>query len=198
MNGGRAWDAQPPAPPRDFPVCFKSTDRPPRLLKEIKGVVAAQVQTPPQVLIAVDNIFKSVGRTLLSDDGESLKVVEAKRQANGDVEVRIELHDASAANALWVVRRGGVLGPNRGGRGGRGRPLAVDGPPANLVLQDAQGHVFAERSRGEIINSNMLLREISLTYEGGGGLGEPQKLIYSGQRTIMLEVPFTLKDVPLS
>ena len=31
----------------------------------------------------------------------------------------------------------------------------------------------------------------------GTGLGEPSKFVYSGRRTIIIEVPFTLTDVPL-
>ena len=171
------------------------------MLKEVKGVVAAQVETPPQALITVENLFTAAGKTFLGKDGESLKLLEASRQVGGDVQVQLELIDSSSANAQWVMRRG-IMRPRRPGfgMGRRGGLIEDNTPPPNLLLQDAEGHNFPLRNRDRDdvgIRGNGLVREITLTYCGGLGLGEPKKLVYSGRRTIIVEIPFTLKDVPL-
>jgi hypothetical protein len=195
-NGVSVWDAQTGqalATCRDIPVHHKSGDKPSGSLKEVRGVVAAMVQTEERALITVDNVLKSAGRTFMGDDGESLKLTEVNRHPDGDVDLRIELTDPSSANTLWAMR-GGVMRPNRFRRG----LAAMDNtPPANLLLQDAAGQTLPQRSREEAlaINGNTLARVIVLGYHSG--LSEPNKLVYSGRRTIIIEIPFTLKDVPL-
>lgn len=195
-NGVVLWDTQTGQPInacRDIPVHLKSGDKPAGVLQEVKGVVAAQVQTSPQALITVDNILKSTGHTFLGENGESLKVLEADRQANGDVHLRVELTDASSQNnTLWAMR-GGVLRPNRR----RAFAAMENMPPANLLLEDGSGQNFPARSHHEdmVINGNTLARAITVTYHCGSG--EPRKLVYSGRRTIVIEIPFTLTNVPL-
>jgi hypothetical protein len=204
-TGVMLWDTQTGQPlnaPRDIPVRLKSGDMPRGVLKEVKGVFAAQVQTVPQTILAVDNLFKSIGRTVEGDDGESLKLTAAERQPNGNVHVQVELNDASTANVVWAVRRG-VLRPNGvrlANGGGRRGPIAADtSNPTTLVLQDADGHSFPllDQNEDPVINGNILTKRISCTYQPRTGLGEPSKLVYSGRRTMIIEVPFTLKDVPL-
>jgi hypothetical protein len=198
------WDAQtgqPLAALRDIAVRLKSGNVPSGMLKEVKGVFTAQVQTPPQTILAMDNILKSTGRVVVGDEGESLKLVALEPQATGDVRVQVEISDGSATNVVWAMRRG-ILRPN--GRlvngGGRRGPVAIEnGSPITLVLQDGEGHSFplAGQSEDLMINGNVLTRQISCTYQSRAGLGEPYKLVYSGRRTLIIEVPFTLNDVPL-
>jgi hypothetical protein len=185
-----------------MPVRLKSGNKPSGVLKEVKGVFAAQVQTSPQTIMAVDNIFKSTGRTVVGDDAESLKLTAVERQPNGDVHVQVELTDVSTANVVWAVRRG-VLRPNGvrfANAPGRPRPVGADtSRPTTLVLQDADGHSFplSDQREEPVVNGNILTRQISCIYQSRLGLGEPSKLVCSGRRTIIIEVPFTLKDVPL-
>jgi hypothetical protein len=203
VNGVALWDAQsgrPIMPVRGLPVYLKSGEKVSTLLKEIKGIVAAQVETAPQALITVDDLFTSAGKTFLGEGGESLKVMEASRQVGGDVQVRLELTDSASANAQWVMRRGimRLRRPGPIGVGRRGGLLEDNVPPPNLLLQDANGHNFPLRNRDDLgIRGNGLARDLTLTYCGGLSLGEPKKLVYSGRRTIIVEIPFTLKDVPL-
>jgi hypothetical protein len=195
-SGASVWDAQTgqPLPTcRDIPVRLKSGDKPTGVLREVRGVVAALVQTQEQPLITVDNILKSAGRTCLGDEGESLRLMEVDRKPEGDVNLRLELADASSANAFWAMR-GGVMRP---GRFRRGLVVMDNLPPANLILQDSAGKTLPLRSREEAtaFTGNTLARVIALGFHAG--LSEPSKLIYSGRRTIIIEIPFTLKNVPL-
>jgi hypothetical protein len=192
------WDAQTGQPLttcRDVPVRLKGEEKPTGILKEVHGVVVAQVQTEPQAIITVDNIFQTVGRAVVSDDGDSLKVTEADHQPKDEVHLTVELIDASSPNPLWVMR-GGVMRPNRFFR--RGVAMGESSlPPVHLVLLDADGRNLPLRNRNEdlVINGTALARVFTLTYHCG--VSEPHKLIYSRRRTIMIEIPFTLHDVPL-
>jgi hypothetical protein len=195
-NGTSVWDAQTGQPIttcRDIPVRLKSGEKPSGLLKEASGVVAAQVQTQEQPLITVDNVLKSAGQTFTGEDGEFLKLAEVNRKPDGDVSLRIELADPSSANAFWAMR-GGVMRP---GRFRRGLALLENLPAANLVLKDASGQTLPLQSREEAtaFNGNMPARVITLGYHCG--VNEPSKLVYSGRRTIVIEIPFTLTDIPL-
>jgi hypothetical protein len=197
-TGAALWDAQTgqPLPAcRDVPVRFKSEEKHTGILKEVHGVVVAQVQTEPQTILTVDDVFKESGRPLASEEGDSLRVIHAERQANGDVQLRIELVDASSPNPLWVMR-GGVMRPNRLFRRGA---MAIEANPssAQLLLLDRDGQGLPLRSRNDemVINGNALARLITLTYHSGPA--EPRKLVYSRRRTILIEIPFVLRDIPL-
>lgn len=197
-NGAVVWDAQTgqPLPPcRDVPVRFKSNEKPTGILKEVHGTIVAQVQTEPQAILTVDDVFKASGRSLAGEEGDSLKVTQAAHQSNGDVQLRIELIDASSPNPLWVMR-GGVMRPNRLFRRGA---AVVDAnlSPVQLLLFDPDGQSLPLRGRTDetMINGNALARLITLTYHAGSS--EPRKLVYSRRRTILIEIPFTLQDIRL-
>lgn len=196
-----AQTGQPLSAPRDIPVRLKAGEKPSGMLKEVKGAFAAQVQTPLQPILTLDNLFKSAGRTLVGEDGESLKLIAAERKPNGDVYVQVELSDVSTANVVWAMRKG-IMRPNgvRFANGMIRRGGGADSAnPATLVLQDAEGYSFPLKKQDEEqgINGNALTRQISCTYESGKGLGEPRRLVYCSRRMIIIDVPFTLKDVPL-
>jgi hypothetical protein len=198
-NGAMLWDAQSgqPLPAcRDIPVRFKSPERHSGILKEVRGVVVAQIQTEPQIIVTVEDVLKVLGRSFVGDEGDSLSVAQAERTLKGDVQLRIELIDASSPNPFWVMR-GGVMRPNRLFR--RGAAMIETNPsPAQFVFLDREGQSLPLRGRTEetVINGNSLARHITLTYHCGHT--EPGKLIYSRRRTILIEIPFTLHDVPLS
>jgi hypothetical protein len=197
-KGAMLWDAQTGRPVtalHNIPIRLKTGEKPSGVLKEVKGVVAGQVETASQAILTIDDILKSAGRTVMSEDGESLQLVEAHRQPDGDIQLRVEFTDASSTNAPWVMRRGVLRPPNGVVR----RGLEDGTSPTNLLLQDGDGHNFPLRNREQDvgIKGNALTRQITLTYRADTGLGEPSKLVYFGRRTLIIEIPFTLKDVPL-
>src|SRR5262249_620447 len=57
---------------RQMPVRLKPGSKPSKMLKELRGVVAAQVTTPAEPLIMVDNVLQSTGRTVKGDKGGSI------------------------------------------------------------------------------------------------------------------------------
>ena len=69
----------------------------------------------------------------------------------------------------------------------------------NLSLQDLNGRPFQLVSAEETTQANGMevTQEFRLVFQSRQGLGEPAHLIYSGHRLVTVEIPFTLKNVPL-
>jgi hypothetical protein len=190
---------QNPNHPNHVPVRLVQGARTARTLKELSGVVTAQVMTPVERLLWVDDVTKNVGRAVPGPHGGSLKVVDLD-QKDGQVKVRLQLDTpaeddgAPPANvnarawrinkAVWAMR-GGMMQDNPG------EPLALE-------LIDAKGQAF-QRANPEDArrNPNGGMQEFVVTYNARAGQAEPVKLVYSGRRSVTVEVPFTLKDVPL-
>jgi hypothetical protein len=82
----------------------------------------------------------------------------------------------------------------------QGRPVPAARPNINgLSLVDDKGKtlglaVTASRGQG---NGKTINYEYTMLYRPQKGEGEPAKLVYSGVRTATIDIPFTLKDVPL-
>jgi hypothetical protein len=179
--------------PRQVPVHLKLAKTPSKMLRELTGIVAAQVQTPPRPLIVVDNILKAAGKTTKSSHGDSLQVLEVEQQANGQRRLHIQLE--SSADAFAVGNRLAMIG------GGVliGEPPLQAGP-GNLSLQDATGQPFqlAKVLNDSIAaNGNRFIQNLTLTYQPQKGQGEAARLVFTGTRAVIIEVPFTLRDVPL-
>jgi hypothetical protein len=72
-------------------------------------------------------------------------------------------------------------------------------PWTSFSLLDDKDHRYAlrgveNRVQGQL---NGISQESSMTYVRNPEQGEPAKFVFSGQRTVIVEIPFKLKDVPL-
>jgi hypothetical protein len=197
-NGNRSAGGSRPL----VPVRLRAADSASHRLKAVTGAVAAQVQMPPRPLITVGNVLKAVGQTAQGPDGETLTVVEAARQDDGRLKLRVRLEEAVRATmginarvlrANRVVVRNGVLL-----RGGLMRD-GGSGAAESLALFDARGNSLAQSRRTvePALNGNRVSQDMTLHYIVPATTAEPMKLVYSARRTLVVEVPFTLQDVPL-
>ncbi|MFN4258361.1 MAG: HEAT repeat domain-containing protein [Gemmataceae bacterium] len=211
--------------PTQITVRLAKGDKPSQSLKEIRGTITAQAQTAPQPLITVANILKAAGQTVRGQDGGEIKVIDVTQQANGQITVQVAIEPP--ANALPVQGGVGNLpiqvqplpAPVPAQRqaqpqpappaqqfqvqqiqvqiGGRAPVLPTN--PAGLSLVDDKDQPFRLVSTGskvQIVN-NVVSQEYTLTYQPNQGQGAPTKLILSGSRSVSLDIPFVLKDVPL-
>jgi len=95
-------------------------------LTEVSGVINAQVLTPPQPAITVDNIMKMAGKEVKGEDGGRIKVVEVTKAENGQLKVRFEFEGPGNAGNPF----GGQGGFFPGGPGGiQIQPLFPIPPP---------------------------------------------------------------------
>ena len=69
----------------------------------------------------------------------------------------------------------------------------------SLSLQDSKGKAFQLASTQESTQANGLdiTQEFHLVFQSRQGLDQPARLVYSGHRLVTVEIPFTLKNVPL-
>jgi hypothetical protein len=70
---------------------LKKGEQASKSLKELTGVITAQVLGVPQPMITVENILKAGGKTIKGTEGGSIKVVEVTKDDNGLVKVKFEL-----------------------------------------------------------------------------------------------------------
>jgi hypothetical protein len=184
------------------PVRLRAAETASRRLKEVSGVVAAQVQTPLQPLITISPILGAAGKTAEGPDGETLTVTEAARQDDGTFKLRVRLDETIRATvglnqrvlrANRVVVRNGVLL-----RGGMVRDL-TGSAAEGLALLDARGNSLplSGRSGETALNGTRVSQSLTLHYQPAASGEAPAKLVYSGRRTLVVEVPFALHDVPL-
>ncbi|HEV3257071.1 MAG TPA: hypothetical protein VG013_09345 [Gemmataceae bacterium] len=186
------YNAPAPKDPRQVSVRLRLPSRRSTKLRELSGIVSVQVVTPPMPLITVPDLLKAAGRTFKGPDGHAVKVIDAKRQANGRVRLQIRV-DARTQNI------GSPDGSVIMGGGGTMLGWAVAGP-SNLALQDARGRaVRLVKVEGQnwLPNPGGTRVEWTLVYQLPRSQAEAVKLIYTGTRTLVIDVPFTLKGVRL-
>jgi hypothetical protein len=198
-NGFSELPSNLPSGAGQVPVRLRLPDRPSRRLKELQGSIALQVQTPPEPLVTVDRLLEAVGQTVQGDDGSSVRLTEVRREGDGQVLLQVEV--APAPRDLFFdglpVR---IVMTNRGPRRGPVQGMLV--PPVvgagQLTLLDARGgKVPLADGTIPAVSASGKGWEFILAYRPGPGQGEPSRLIYTGRRSATVEVPFTLKDVPL-
>jgi hypothetical protein len=152
------------------------------------------VQTAPEVLAAVEEILNAAGRSVPGRDGSSVRVTHAACDA-GQFQVKVEL-TLPPRDVIVGGMPARVVLVNRGGWFGRSVPSAPTLGADGLLVLDAQGRKLPmEISEGRLANGNGMAWEYTLT--GSTEQGGPVRLVYSGRRSLSVEVPFTLKGLPL-
>ena len=100
-------------------VQFKKAEKASKTLKELTGVITAQVLAPSKPVITVDNIMKMAGKEgVKGKDGGLIKILEATRGADDQLKVRFEFEPP-----------GGNAGNPFGGQGGIILPAVPIAPP---------------------------------------------------------------------
>jgi hypothetical protein len=193
--------------PREVLVHLEQADRPAKRLQELSGVLAAQVRTAPEAIFSVDNILKAAGQSIRGDGGGKMTVTQVTPADNGEVALQIELE---LPPEVAPVAGGGMEslvlpgpGGRRGGAGFQGRAgitraLAAS-PVIGFRLLDDKGAVLPlnlQQVTGKAEDETVTW-QVTLAHKKEAGQGEPAKLAFFGSRTLTLDIPFTLKDVPL-
>jgi hypothetical protein len=189
-----AEDAPPETNPRHLPIRLQRAEKPSHLLKELSGTLIALVQGPSEPLATIDNVFESAGQTVHGGGGSSLKVVEANRPENGEVRLRVYvespprgLDDGSFIPSTMVM----VVNGRRIGNDTE-EPLSG----LNFALYDQKGKRVPTLRAQTTGKRSGAAREYELSYQVDEGV-EPSRFVFIGRRTAVVEVPFTLHDVPL-
>jgi len=166
-------------------------------LKEVHGFVAAEVLTPMQPLITVEDILNASDKTVPGKGGGSLKVSEVKRDDKGQVTLQVVVEKPAAPQAEVMAAQMRI-------RWGGGMPVQAQPNDVNVIgktlsLVDEKGQEFKLIAvENKVLDSETGgAVEYRLTFQPPAGAPKPAKLGYTGQRQTTIDVPFVLKDVPL-
>jgi hypothetical protein len=196
MMGMRAYSGRMAQPQtnlsKQVPIHVREA-RDVKKIKEIHGAVAAEVLTPMQPLVTIDDILSASGKTEFAAGGGSLKIIEAKRDAKGQVTLKVvvEKHVPGGAEAMTARMRmwGRVYQPQADNN--------KDTVGRMLVLKDDKGVAIPLANSSSKPGDDFgITMEYDLTF-AANDKATPSKLVYVGQRMTTIDVPFVLKDVPM-
>jgi hypothetical protein len=198
--------------PRQTPLRLALGEKPAKSLRELTGTVLALVQLPPETLVTVDKVLGAAGQVVPGPGGSSVKVLEAARQDNGQVKLRLLV----VPPPTKIID--GVGGPNApaggGGKGNfQGNLAGIGNGPGgqlgggidqdevltarNFSLADEKGGAFEAVKAVNKGSKPGEGQELELVYQPRSGQGEAARFTFTGPRAALVEVPFTLKGVPL-
>ncbi len=104
---------------------------------------------------------------------------------------------ARQVQAQIQIQGGAAVGP-----GGPGAAMFV-GPINGLSIQDAKGNALPIQmgpQQFRVVGGgavNAFIATYTFTCTPGKDQGEPARLVYHGRKSVQVDIPFTLKDVPL-
>jgi hypothetical protein len=192
-------------------------EKPAKSLREIHGMLVGRVFTEPRPVLAAEDVLNGVGKTFDGADGGSIKLLEANTQEGakgnaGHLTLRFELvlPPDPAADGFpggIPVRAGGRMRIAAAGGGAVPvpavpaiAPLASSSSPrrvGGLCLLDDKGNDL--RPMGMRMTSRDprgVVREYTMEFDVPEGR-RAARLVYNASKAVGVEVPFTLKDIPL-
>ncbi len=187
---------------RQVPISLVIEGQATQKLGELSGVISARVRTAPEALVTIGDLSKAVGKASAAVDGSEVKVTECKRADDGLFTIKVELKDGALPNQQEEIQMQRLI------RLRAVRGLAQEGQVTQFTKDNAAGLPFKLfNTKGEvleIVNGEMMLaadnpsvRVYTLVYKPAANDTAPARFEYLGRREVDVEVPFTLKEVPL-
>lgn len=182
------------------PVTLKTDGLRPKKLAEFQGTVVARVITPPEPLVTVNQLLQAKNREATAD-GITVQVKDVNTGPGDRVVVqarvvtRMDLADEVLA--VPIQMKGRVRQFIRINR----RSEGFGGQLPDLKVHDAAGAPIRGLS-AQVTNMRFdgttMIQDVKLSFEkpatpGGDSLN----LVLMGKRPAVVEMPFTLRDVPL-
>jgi hypothetical protein len=184
--GGRIPNrAQPIIPSPILPVRLTKALNDSQTLKELSGTLTTQALLPSEPLMTVENILKAGGKSYNIKDGTTLRVIEIIQSNDGKVTLSVQLNSPDEAGPFVPLVSSVAPNPRR----------AAD----SLKLLDDKGKVISHTQSGvSVAKVGGGQRDLTYTLSYQLQKGQvPAKLVYTGSRSVTLDIAFTLKDVPV-
>jgi hypothetical protein len=198
-GGGQIWlgddgamQGQNPGNPRHVTVTLLGKEARSKTLKELHGMVTAQVLTPPQALLTIENIHKTTSKDKVENGDHRIQIAEKSTDKAGFVRLRFRL-ETPVSNDVgnqfgWGLNRGGIVGD-----------FAFSEQPT-IVFEDAGGKTIKNVSLNIVEQSfngkTQSSEYVAVVHTRGNG-AETVKMMLTGRKSVCLEVPFVLKNIPL-
>jgi len=173
-------------------------------ITELTGKLVVQTAVEDEPRLVVDNILQAEGKIHKDHAAGTFTVLEVKRLADGTVRLMVIMENdaglnGKGGNIVLVGAQGQSVEVNGGTStvSGRALPIPVEPLPR---LRDAAGNEFAlveATSEGLTISNSQISQTLTVVYRPQGGQGPPARLVLPGQRILVFEVPFTLRDIVL-
>ncbi|HVK09306.1 MAG TPA: hypothetical protein VM597_11060 [Gemmataceae bacterium] len=183
-------------PDRQVPVVLKSGGLRPRALSELSGVLIARVQAPPEPLVAVENLLDARGKTATAD-GFALTVLAVEERPGNRLAVRAKLTTDPVRDDInfGVLIKGqvrqfiNIARETEVPAGVHGYQVrTADGRPvANATTTMVRGTSDGRTSSTEVL----------ILFPKPTDKAADLTLAYTGRRSVLVEMPFTLKNVPV-
>jgi hypothetical protein len=191
-------DERPKGPSRQLSLAFAAGAKPSKALKELSGSLVALMESGPEILVTVPKVVGAQGKKFTGPQGTWMQIAEITRDGEGNVTLRVEV--ASAPHNLDDGSRPPEPAMNiivNGRRLGEPQRLLSD---RNFSLFDGAGRPLQVTRASYTGKHTATSQEYELTFRRAtpaGMTGEAVRFVYRDRRTAVLEVPFTLRDVPL-
>jgi hypothetical protein len=182
MSGGAAV----PLGVRQKLVALKKGPEASRRLAEVSGTVIAEVRTPAEELVAVENALKAEGRPVAGRLGTSLRVAAVGRDHNEHYLLRVTVHHPADVQADRIARP-------VGGDPGVLREMA------GLTVTDAAGKRYGLSCLDVESSANgaSFVHTFTLCcHPAEKDQGDPARVAFVASRPVVIAVPFTVRDVP--
>jgi hypothetical protein len=174
-----------------------------KAIKELQGTISAEALSAAQPLIVVEDVLKSAGKESKGKgkEGGLIKVLGIDKDAAGQTVIRFELEQPAGVipdNAVVAVE---MVVP-RVAPGGGAAPAAVrlvsNSYTQGVTLRDEKDNILPARVQQLWrAAAGKVTMEYQLIYQPRDKDGTPTRLVFSGRKSISLNIPFTLKDITL-
>src|SRR6185437_12792105 len=167
---------------QQIPVQLKKGEKAAKSLKELQGVITANVLSEAKPMITADNLAKAAGKTFKGDEGGALKIVSVKTDEAKKTTIQFELEQppnvvpAAAQNA--GMPGGGAIMPPLPVRI-KIRPAGAPGAPAPQPAPPAPA-AQAPQAKLQVVRQQV---QIQVQIGGGGQgivIGQPAIAIAGG------------------
>jgi hypothetical protein len=188
---------------QQLPARLTAGEKPSKSLREFHGTLSARLMTEPRPVLAADNLLNSAGKTFRGKEGGEIKVLEATREDSGEVTIRCEV-DFPPEISPASIPVNAAVGRGRAGARGFADPLLVVGPGTlprrtpGLSIVDDKGDPIEQTVVRSSFRRDVrgITREFTLVAQPAAGR-EAAKLVFAGSKVVNVEIPFTIKDIPL-
>jgi hypothetical protein len=188
------WDGDMPAHPTTYPnprvvpVPIKVVTPAARSLKLLEGFVICEVAVPEQPLVTLDNIVQNAGKGAQGVGGAKMTVLDARPAEKGGKAV---LKVQTDTPMLWTTPRP-VMAP-----WGMIELSGLTRVNNQVKAYDAAGKAvrLSAITTSEFSNDDGTGTSMVFQFTCPDGL--PTKLVLTGPRPVLVEVPFKMENVPL-